>query len=160
SMASDESIRRGVEWTIGMQTKSGGWASWEPAAMSWAGDRIFSYTASSDRECAELTAHVLEMLSDVSAVDTRVAKCGVDYLRRSQLSDGSGPGRWFVHHISGTAAAILGLLAGGVSASDPVVRRGVAWLTSTQNPDGGWGEDFRALTDPSWIGRGASTPSQ
>ena len=29
-----------------------------------------------------------------------------------------------------------------------------------QGADGGWGEDLRSYRDASWIGRGASTPSQ
>jgi squalene-hopene/tetraprenyl-beta-curcumene cyclase len=36
----------------------------------------------------------------------------------------------------------------------------VAWLERVQQDDGGWGEDIRSYTDPSWIARGAPTASQ
>ncbi|MFD2348613.1 prenyltransferase/squalene oxidase repeat-containing protein [Nonomuraea ferruginea] len=52
------------------------------------------------------------------------------------------------------------LVAAGVRRDAACVRRAVAWLESHRNQDGGWGEDLRSYTDPAWIGRGASTPSQ
>ncbi len=38
--------------------------------------------------------------------------------------------------------------------------RGVDWLLSRQNPDGGWGESLRSYDDPAWAGRGDSTAAQ
>src|SRR5581483_11981351 len=52
------------------------------------------------------------------------------------------------------------LVAAGVAPDDAALRRAVAWLTQHQNADGGWGEDLRSYRDPSWVGRGNSTPSQ
>ena len=60
----------------------------------------------------------------------------------------------------GTGAAVPALVAAGVPAHGPVIRRAVRWLEEHQNPDGGWGEDIRSYTDPRWIGRGTSTASQ
>jgi len=53
-----------------------------------------------------------------------------------------------------------GLVATGMSPHHPALRRAVAWLEAHQNPDGGWGEDLRSYSDPSYRGRGHSTPSQ
>jgi squalene-hopene/tetraprenyl-beta-curcumene cyclase len=51
-------------------------------------------------------------------------------------------------------------VAAGVAPESDAVRRAVSWLEGHQNPDGGWGEDLRSYTDPSWRGRGTSTASQ
>ena len=52
------------------------------------------------------------------------------------------------------------LIAAGVRPGKPAIRRGVEWLESHQNPDGGWGEDLRSYDDPGLAGRGESTASQ
>ncbi|MGH9059421.1 MAG: squalene--hopene cyclase, partial [Acidimicrobiales bacterium] len=48
----------------------------------------------------------------------------------------------------------------GADPADERIRRAVAWLADHQNDDGGWGEDLRSYTDPSWRGKGHSTASQ
>ncbi len=78
----------------------------------------------------------------------------------AQEKDGSWFGRWGVNHVYGTGAAVPALVAAGIPAHGPVIRRAVRWLEEHQNPDGGWGEDIRSYTDPRWIGRGTSTASQ
>jgi squalene-hopene/tetraprenyl-beta-curcumene cyclase len=40
-----------------------------------------------------------------------------------------------------TAWALIALMAAGEVDSEPV-KRGIAWLTSTQKPDGTWDEDY------------------
>jgi len=85
---------------------------------------------------------------------------GVDWLLRAQEKDGSWFGRWGVNHVYGTGAAVPALVAAGIPAHRPEIRRAVRWLEEHQNPDGGWGEDIRSYTDPRWIGRGTSTASQ
>src|SRR5581483_3370467 len=42
----------------------------------------------------------------------------------------------------------------------PAAHRGLEWLRSVQNDDGGFGEDLRSYREPEWRGRGASTASQ
>ena len=85
---------------------------------------------------------------------------GVAWLLREQEADGSWFGRWGCNYVYGTGAAVPALVAAGVAADDPRLRRAISWLTDHQNADGGWGEDLRSYDDVSWRGRGRSTPSQ
>ena len=66
---------------------------------------------------------------------------GVDYLRRTQLAEGSWYGRWGLNYIYGTWSVLCALNAAGVDHQDPMMRKAVDWLLSIQNADGGWGED-------------------
>ena len=68
-------------------------------------------------------------------------KRGVDYLRRTQIAEGSWYGRWGMNYIYGTWSVLCALNAAGVDHSDPVMRKAADWLVSIQNADGGWGED-------------------
>jgi squalene-hopene/tetraprenyl-beta-curcumene cyclase len=65
----------------------------------------------------------------------------VEYLRRTQLAEGSWYGRWGLNYIYGTWSVLCALNMVGVSHQDPAMRKAVAWLYSIQNEDGGWGED-------------------
>jgi squalene-hopene/tetraprenyl-beta-curcumene cyclase len=65
-----------------------------------------------------------------------------------------------VNHLYGTGCVLPALAAAGVPRGHAAVRRAVAWLTSVQNADGGWGESWQSYADPARAGRGPSTPSQ
>ncbi len=77
---------------------------------------------------------------------------------RSRTAPGSGAGASTTS--TAPARSLPALVAAGVPAADPAIRRAVRWLERHQNADGGWGEDCRSYDDPAWIGRGESTPSQ
>jgi squalene-hopene/tetraprenyl-beta-curcumene cyclase len=65
----------------------------------------------------------------------------IDYLRRTQLADGSWYGRWGMNYIYGTWSVLCALNAAGVDPKSAEIRKAVDWLIAIQNPDGGWGED-------------------
>ena len=65
----------------------------------------------------------------------------LDYLRRTQLADGSWYGRWGMNYIYGTWSVLCGLNAAGLGPDDPMMRKAADWLIAIQNADGGWGED-------------------
>ena len=67
-------------------------------------------------------------------------KAAVKWLFDHQLDNGSWYGRWGVCYIYGTWAAITGLRAVGISASDPRIIKAINWLKSIQQEDGGFGE--------------------
>ena len=66
---------------------------------------------------------------------------GVDYLRQTQLAEGSWYGRWGLNYIYGTWSVLCALNAVGVDHGAPEMRKAVDWLVAIQNDDGGWGED-------------------
>jgi squalene-hopene/tetraprenyl-beta-curcumene cyclase len=158
----DGAVRRGINWTIGMQCRGGGWGAFDVDNDSavCAALPFCDFGEVTDPPSADVTAHVLEMLAGEPGVARTVVDRGVTWLSDQQESDGSWFGRWGVNYVYGTGAAVPALVAAGVATTDPRVRRAVAWLEGHQNDDGGWGEDLRSYVDVSWRGRGASTPSQ
>ena len=164
----DEAISRGVRWINGMQCQAGGFGAFDVDNDSrLAAELPFcDFGEVTDPPSADVTAHVVEMFGHLSSVgrdhevDRGVATRAEAWLSKEQEDDGSWFGRWGGNHIYGTGAAVPALIAAGVSTEDTRIERAVTWLTEAQNGDGGWGEDLRSYDDPSWRGKGASTPSQ
>jgi squalene-hopene/tetraprenyl-beta-curcumene cyclase len=160
--ALDGACRRGVGWLTGMQSKDGGWASYDGDNNSAIAAKLpfCDFGEATDPPSADVTAHVLEALAAELPAEGRTVRRGAIWLLRNQEPDGSWFGRWGANHVYGTGAAIPALIAAGVPAGSVAVRRGLDWLLRHQNEDGGWGEDLRSYHDEHWIGRGDSTPSQ
>jgi squalene-hopene/tetraprenyl-beta-curcumene cyclase len=159
----DNAVRAGSNWVVGMQSRSGGFAAFDPDNDShWLNHAPFAdVEAATDPDCADLTGRVLEMMAAVGYTNQHpAARRAIDWLRRDQEKDGSWWGRWGVSYIYGTFSALAGLRAIGVPLSDSWLRRAVEWLKSVQNPDGGWGETCLADKDPALKGKGNSTASQ
>ena len=150
---------RGAAWAVGMASSDGGWGAFDADNTRELVRKLpfCDFGAVIDPPSADVTAHMVEMLAHSPGV---ARDRGIDWLLRAQEKDGSWFGRWGVNHVYGTGAAVPALVAAGIPAHGPVIRRAVLWLEEHQNPDGGWGEDIRSYTDPRWIGRGTSTASQ
>ncbi|MGH3447323.1 MAG: squalene--hopene cyclase, partial [Nocardioidaceae bacterium] len=158
----EASAGRAVKWLEGMQSSDGGWAAFDVDNT-----RTLAYSlpfcdfgAVIDPPSSDVTAHVVEMLALEGQADSSAVRRGVAWMLAEQEADGSWFGRWGANHVYGTGAVVPALVVAGLSADDPVIGRAVSWLGRQQNDDGGWGEDLRSYDDPSWIGRGTSTPSQ
>jgi squalene-hopene/tetraprenyl-beta-curcumene cyclase len=156
-----EAVDRGLAWTAGMQSRSGGWGAFDiDNEAYWLYKLPFcDFGKVTDEPSADVTAHALEALAAESGFGEEVRR-GLDWLLREQETDGSWFGRWGVNHVYGTGAALPALEACGVEPGHPAFTRAVAWLDSVQNEDGSFGEDIRSYADRSWRGRGAGTPSQ
>jgi squalene-hopene/tetraprenyl-beta-curcumene cyclase len=159
--AGEAAASRGVDWLLGMQSKSGGWAAFDVDNTSRLVNKLpfCDFGEVTDPPSADVTAHVLEALALEGLAAHPAARRGLDYLLAEQEDDGSWFGRWGANHVYGTGAAVPALVACGLR-EHPSVRRAVEWLASIQNADGGFGEDLRSYRDPAWRGRGASTASQ
>jgi len=156
-------IQRGVKWLLAMQSKNGGWGSFDKDNTQ----RLVTYIPFCDfgevidYPTEDVTAHIVECLGylgyDKQAAPVRRA---LVYLRRQQDSRGPWWGRWGVNYIYGTGAVLPALKAVGVEMSHPRVQEAIRWLIERQNEDGGWGESIESYFDPSLAGQGPSTASQ
>ncbi|MEV4760516.1 squalene--hopene cyclase [Micromonospora sp. NPDC049559] len=155
-------LERGATWLRGMQSRDGGWGAFDADnTRTVTRDLPFcDFGEVIDPPTADVTAHVVEALCALGRADAPVVRRGLGWLLRAQEPDGSWFGRWGANHVYGTGAVLPALVAAGVRPDDPAVIRAVEWLERQQNTDGGWGEDLRSYRDPSWRGRGHSTPSQ
>jgi squalene-hopene/tetraprenyl-beta-curcumene cyclase len=139
----DKAIDRGVEWTVGMQSRNGGWAAFDVDNVDHYLNNIpfADHGALLDPPTADVSARCIGMLAQLgeSAGSPR-QRAALDYLEREQLADGSWFGRWGVNYIYGTWSALCALNAAHVPPTAPSVAKAVHWLVSIQNPDGGWGE--------------------
>jgi squalene-hopene/tetraprenyl-beta-curcumene cyclase len=153
---------RAVSWLIDMQSKDGGWAAFD-ADNNWQflnNVPFADHNAMLDPTCPDITGRVLEALAAHNIRhDHPAVRRGVQFLVRSQESDGSWYGRWGVAYIYGTCFALRGLAASGESDREAHILRAGEWLRSIQNADGGWGESCASYDRAGYV-NAASTPSQ
>lgn len=159
----NSSIRRGVEWMSGMQSKNGGWAAFDKDNNKKYLTKIqFSdFGETLDPPSVDVTAHLLEMYGRLGYTkDDPLVSRGFKYVISEQEEDGSWFGRWGVNYIYGCGAVLPALEAIGEDMSQPYIRRCLDWLVAHQNDDGGWGESCGSYVDPALHGVGPSTASQ
>ena len=94
-----------------------------------------------DPPTSDVTARVVAAMSLVDRPQDRepVARA-IEFLRKEQTAEGSWFGRWGTNYIYGTWSVLAAFGQAGIGPEDESVRRAVSWLSSRQNPDGGWGE--------------------
>jgi len=139
----NEAIRRGREWVLGLQSANGGWGAFDVNSTNEYLNHIpfADHGALLDPPTADVTARCVSMIAQLGeGADSEAQATAVEFLRQQQEEDGSWYGRWGMNYIYGTWSVLCALKAAGVSPGSPEVRRGVDWLTLTQNADGGWGE--------------------
>jgi squalene-hopene/tetraprenyl-beta-curcumene cyclase len=156
-------VQRAAEWICGMQSRNGGFASFDADNdHTYLNEIPFAdHGALLDPSTEDLTGRGLELLGMLGETPEHPAALrALDYLRRNQHADGPWYGRWGANYIYGTWSVLRGLRAIGENCSKEYVSRAVTWLEARQNPDGGWGETLASYEDPAWAGRGESIPSQ
>jgi squalene-hopene/tetraprenyl-beta-curcumene cyclase len=137
-------IARATEWIAGMQSRNGGWASFDA-------DNTYSYLnyipfadhgALLDPPTEDVTARCLGLLGQLGQGQDKPAfAAGLQFLRDEQEADGSWFGRWGTNYIYGTWSALAALNVAGVDKGTPLIRRAAEFLHAKQRQDGGWGED-------------------
>jgi squalene-hopene/tetraprenyl-beta-curcumene cyclase len=157
----EAAVTRGLDWMVGMQSRSGGWGAFDVdnEALWLYRLPICDFGKVTDEPTADVTAHALEALGREEGYGEAV-DAGLRWLLAEQEPEGSWFGRWGVNHIYGTGAALPALEACGLPPAHPAVRRAIDWLDSVQQRSGAFGEDIRSYAEPEWRGRGAATPSQ
>jgi squalene-hopene/tetraprenyl-beta-curcumene cyclase len=141
----DAAIARGQEWIEGLLSRNGGWAAFDADNTHYYLNNIpfADHGALLDPPTEDVTARCVSMLAQLGEKPAANAMVGaaINYLRDTQLGDGSWYGRWGMNYIYGTWSVLCALNAAGVDPANDLVRRAADWLVAIQNPDGGWGED-------------------
>ena len=156
-------LDRAAEWVIGMQSRNGGWGSFDADNTHYYLNHIpfADHGALLDPPTADVSARCVGMLVQLGYAREHPAVArGLDFLRREQEADGSWFGRWGVNFIYGTMCVLRGLEAIGFDQNDAMVQQAIEWLRMIQNADGGWGESCGSYDEPNLRGVGASTCSQ
>ena len=138
-----EAIDRAGEWVTGMQSKNGGWGSFDADNTHYYLNHIpfADHGALLDPPTADVSARCLGFLAQIGyRPDHPAITRAVAYLKREQEADGSWFGRWGTNYIYGTWSVLAALNAAGFDPEAPEMRRAVAWLLARQHEDGGWGE--------------------
>jgi squalene-hopene/tetraprenyl-beta-curcumene cyclase len=155
------SLQRALDWLVGMQSRNGGFASFDADNTHYSLNKIpfADHGALLDPPTSDVTARVATALARVGRPQDKPAlQRAILFLRREQEADGSWFGRWGTNYIYGTWSVLTALAQAGIAKDDPTVRKGVEWLVKRQNADGGWGESNDSYARP---GAGApSTPFQ
>ena len=159
------SIATAREWILGMQSDNGAWGAFDADNEYYYLNNIpfADHGALLDPPTEDVTARCVSMLAQIDETAPKSAALAraVDYLRRTQMEEGSWHGRWGMNYIYGTWSVLCALNAAGVDPTSPELRRAVAWLVRIQNPDGGWGEDGASYKlDYRGYERAPSTASQ
>src|SRR6266545_1815012 len=139
------SIAVAREWILGMQSKNGAWGAFDADNEYYYLNNIpfADHGALLDPPTEDVTARCVSMLAQIGETAPKSAAVtrAIDYLRRTQMDEGSWYGRWGMNYIYGTWSVLCALNAAGADHASPEFHRAVAWLAKIQNSDGGWGED-------------------
>ncbi|HSZ07866.1 MAG TPA: squalene--hopene cyclase [Steroidobacteraceae bacterium] len=159
-----ESVRRALDWLVGMQSRDGGFAAFDADNTCYYLNKIpfADHGALLDPPTSDVTARVVTVLARIGRPQDKPAlERAIAYLRKQQEANGSWFGRWGTNYVYGTWSVLMSLSQAHIGPDDPMVKRAVAWLKSQQNADGGWGESNDSYA---WQSRPAevfgSTPYQ
>ena len=140
-----DEARGGVEWLMSLQNNDGGMPTF---CKGW-GKLPF------DRSSADISAHALlamelwmtSLPEDVQRRCQKSISRLIAWMARHQADDGSWTPLWFgdqdaeneLSPVYGTATAVEYLTHSSNPATRPLIAKGIEYLLSAQNADGGWG---------------------
>jgi squalene-hopene/tetraprenyl-beta-curcumene cyclase len=157
-------VDRAAEWVVGMQSRNGGWGSFDADNTHYYLNHIpfADHGALLDPPTADVSARCLGFLTQLGhGPDYPSVAAAIAYLRDEQEPDGSWFGRWGTNYIYGTWSVLAALNSAGIASDSPEVRRAVGWLLARQHKDGGWGEGGESYCPEAPHGDAPySTPSQ
>ena len=139
----NEPIERAAHWLKGMQSKNGGWGSFDIDNNSEYLNLIpfADHGALLDPPTSDVTARCLSFFAQLGCERSdSTIKRAVAFLINEQEGDGSWFGRWGTNYIYGTWSVLCAFNMVGEDHGAPHIRRAVDWLIDRQRTDGGWGE--------------------
>jgi squalene-hopene/tetraprenyl-beta-curcumene cyclase len=155
-----ETIQRAVDWVCGMQSRNGGFSSFDVDNTHYYLNEIpfADHGALLDPPTSDVSARCASLLAHVGHREKELGAC-LEYLRQEQEPDGPWFGRWGTNYIYGTWSVLVAFEKAGNGKDQPSVERAVRWLKKMQRPDGGWGEDCDTYFDPKKAGKGYASTS-
>lgn len=157
-----QSIERAAEWVAGMQSRNGGFASFDADNTHYYLNEIpfADHGALLDPPTSDVTARCVTFLTLLDAERYReVIAAALKFLRDEQEPEGAWFGRWGTNYIYGTWCVLSALEVVGESTDQAYIRRAVEWLEQTQRADGGWGEGNDTYDDRTKAGTGPESTS-
>lgn len=156
----NERLYEAVNFLFSVQSPiSGGFGSWEmpipqPYLQKLNPSEVFADIVV-ERDHIENTSSIIQALVAFKILHPTHRKEEIEisvtnavrYLEEKQWPDGSWYGFWGICFIYGTFLALAGLDSGGKTYNNcEAVRKGVKFLLSIQNEEGGWGESYKSCT--------------
>ncbi len=159
-----KSVQRSINWIVGMQSRNGGFASFDADNDHYYLNEIpfADHGALLDPPTSDVTARCLMLLSQSLSKKNnyqKVLETCLKFLKNEQEKDGSWFGRWGTNYIYGTWSVLIALEEAGVSKKDSLIRKAAIWLKSKQRDDGGWGETNDSYVDISHSGQALRSTS-
>jgi len=146
-----ESIKRAANWVAGMQSRGGGFGSFDINNTHFYLNEIpfADHGALLDPPTADVTGRAIALLSLANKEKyAKNIKEGINYIKSEQEDDGSWFGRWGTNYIYGTWSVLTALEIAGENTQQSYVRKAIEYFQKTQNSDGGWGESNDSYYPP------------
>jgi len=146
-----EPIQRAANWVAGMQSRGGGFGSFDINNTRFYLNEIpfADHGALLDPPTADVTGRAIALLSLADRKKyTENIEAGINYIKSEQESDGSWFGRWGTNYIYGTWSVLTALEIAGENPKQYYIRNAVEYFQKTQNDDGGWGESNDSYYPP------------
>lgn len=127
----EESIERAAEWICGMQSRNGGYGSFDADNTYYYLNEIpfADHGALLDPPTSDVTARCVTFLSKLDRERFRdTIDRALAFLYQEQEANGSWFGRWGTNYIYGTWSVLVALEAAGEDRRMPSIRRAVNWL--------------------------------
>ncbi len=155
-----ESVDRLVRFLLEHQRADGSWATWSYSkrqdSSSSFRDLVAPFDEYADSDL-EATAHAIIALCQAGWTDSKQVRLALDFLIRSQRSDGSWPTSSVAYPEYVTSQCVIALLRGAYN-NQPSAARGIQFLLRGQQRNGSWLDDPERTSLALWALKEYQTP--